>query len=62
MTDGFLGYPTSLMLDVVVCALALVVPLLLFSLYQVRVKRNFLLHRNLQLLLGRHALDRCGGV
>lgn len=52
MSDGFLGYPTSLMLDVVVCALLLVVPLLLFSLYLVKVKKNYLLHRNLQLLLG----------
>lgn len=52
MTDGFLGYRTSLMLDVVVCALAVLVPLLLFSLYQVKFRRNFLLHRNLQILLG----------
>jgi putative membrane protein len=52
MTDGFLGYRTSLMLDVVVCALAVLVPLLLFSLYQVKVCKNYLLHRNLQILLG----------
>ena len=52
MTNGFLGYKTSLMLDVVVCALAVVVPLLVFSLYQVKVRKNYLLHRNLQLLLG----------
>lgn len=52
MSEGFLGNHASLMLDFVVCALALVVPLLLFSLYQVRVKRNYLLHRNLQIFLG----------
>ncbi len=52
MADGFLGYPSSFMLDVVVCALLLVVPLLLFSLFQVKIKRNYLLHRNLQILLG----------
>lgn len=52
MSDGFLGYPTTLMLDFVVCALVLIVPLLLFSLYVVKVKKNYQLHRNLQLLLG----------
>lgn len=52
MADGFLGYGASLMLDVVVCALALVVPTLAFSLFAVKVRRKFLLHRNLQLLLG----------
>ncbi len=52
MSEGFLGNHASLMLDFVVCALALVVPLLVFSLYQVKLRRNFLLHRNLQLLLG----------
>lgn len=52
MTDGFLGFRASLMLDVVVCALVLVVPLLLYSLYVVKVRRNYTLHRNLQMLLG----------
>lgn len=52
MSHGFLGYDTTLMLDVVVCALVVVVPLLLFSLYTVKVQRNYLLHRNLQVLLG----------
>lgn len=52
MADGFLGYPTSLMLDFVVCALVLIVPLLLFSIYQVKFKKNYLLHRNMQILLG----------
>lgn len=52
MTNGFLGYDSSLMLDVVVCALVLVVPALLFSLYTVKFKKNYLLHRNLQMTLG----------
>jgi hypothetical protein len=52
MADGFLGYRASLMLDVVVCALVVLVPLLIFSLYQVKVRKAYTLHRNLQLLLG----------
>lgn len=52
MRDGFLGYRTSFMLDVVACALIVVVPLLVFSIYQVKFRRNYLLHRNLQILLG----------
>ena len=52
MADGFLGYPTSLMLDVVVCALALVVPTLVVSLYLVKVRKKYLWHRNIQIVLG----------
>ncbi|MDA0832078.1 MAG: DUF420 domain-containing protein [Planctomycetota bacterium] len=52
MSRGFLGYQTSLMLDVVVCALVLVVPLVILSLYLVKVRHNYLWHRNLQILLG----------
>lgn len=52
MQDGFLGYKSSFMLDFVVVALVLIVPILLFSLYTVKVKKNFTLHRNLQLFLG----------
>jgi hypothetical protein len=40
------------MLDVVVCALALVVPTLLFSLYLVKFRREYLWHRNIRVLLG----------
>jgi membrane-associated HD superfamily phosphohydrolase len=40
------------MLDFVVVALVLIVPILIFSLYTVKIRKNFLLHRNLQLLLG----------
>lgn len=52
MLNGFLGFDTSLMLDVVVTALVLVVPALLYSLYLVKVRHNFLWHRNLQVALG----------
>lgn len=52
MTDGFLGYRTSFMLDFVVVALILIVPILLYSLYAVKVQQKYVLHRNLQLLLG----------
>ncbi|MGQ0633953.1 MAG: DUF420 domain-containing protein [Planctomycetaceae bacterium] len=50
--DGFLGYPASLMLDVVVCALVVVVPTLLFSLASVKVRRRYGLHKSLQVALG----------
>jgi len=52
MAKGFLGYPSTVMLDVVVCALVLVVPLLFYSIYLVKFRREFLWHRNLQLTLG----------
>ena len=52
MKDGFLGYHTSFMLDFVVCALFAVVPLLLYSLWLVKVKRKYNAHKWLQLSLG----------
>ncbi len=51
LQHGFLGYDASLMLDVVVCALVLVVPVLLFSVYSVKFGRRFQLHKTLQLTL-----------
>ncbi|QDU37436.1 hypothetical protein Mal4_17480 [Maioricimonas rarisocia] len=51
MSSGFLGNDASFMLDVVVSALVLVVPLLAYSLYTVKVSHNFVRHKNLQLLL-----------
>ena len=51
MKHGFLGYQSTFMLDFVVTALALIVPALLASLYLVKVKRKYLAHRNLQLVL-----------
>jgi putative membrane protein len=52
MTNGFLGYDTTFMLDFVVCALVVVVPVLLYSLYLVKVRHDFRRHRNVQVLLG----------
>jgi putative membrane protein len=52
MAQGFLGFPSTLMLDVVVCALVLVVPALLYSIYLVKFQRQYLWHRNLQIGLG----------
>lgn len=49
---GFLGYQTTFMLDFVVCALILIVPLLLLSLWLVKVKKNFKAHMRMQLTLG----------
>ena len=49
MKDGFLGYRASFMLDAVVVALVLVVPVLVYSLYSVKIRQRYSLHRNLQL-------------
>ena len=51
MKDGFLGYQTSFMLDAVVVALVLVVPVLVYSLYSVKFGRHYARHRNLQMAL-----------
>ena len=51
-THGFLGNGASLMLDVVVVALVLVVPVLAWSLYEVKVRKNFQRHKLLQMILG----------
>ena len=52
MKSGFLGFDASFMLDFVVTALVAIVPVLLYSLYAVKVSRRFTLHRNLQIGLG----------
>jgi hypothetical protein len=46
---GFLGNDASLMLDVVVTALALVVPVLMASIWLVRVRRRYTAHKRIQL-------------
>ena len=51
MSHGFLGYSSTFMLDFVVTALVLIVPALLTSVYLVKVRRNYVAHRNLQLVL-----------
>ncbi|MGC1273061.1 MAG: DUF420 domain-containing protein [Planctomycetaceae bacterium] len=52
MSDGFLGNDASLMLDAVVCMLLLVVPVLGHSVYVVKARRAYVLHRNLQIAIG----------
>lgn len=52
MSDGFLGYKTSFMLDAVVVSLMLIVPAIIYSIYIVKYKSNYALHRRLQLILG----------
>ena len=52
MSNGFLGYNASLMLDVVVCALVLVVPTLAYSISIVKIRHNYVRHRNIQVALG----------
>lgn len=50
-TDGFLGYRTSFMLDFVVCALVVIVPVLVTSICMVKFGRRYDKHRILQTLL-----------
>ncbi len=61
MSEGFLGFQASFMLDVVVCALMLVVPVQVFSLYQVKARANFALHKRLQLGLAAALVLAVGG-
>ena len=48
-TDGFLGTRGSFMMDFVVCAMFAVVPVMLWSVFQVKYRRKFLLHKRMQL-------------
>jgi len=50
--DGFLGTRASFMLDVVFLAMFVVVPVLAWSVYVVRVRRNYVLHKRVQVTLG----------
>src|ERR1700694_4243124 len=50
--DGFLGTRASLMLDVVFSAMFLVLPALSWSVYLVKYRRKFALHKRIQLTLG----------
>jgi putative membrane protein len=52
MANGFLGNDASFMLDLVVVALIAVVPALLYSIYLVKFRGQYLLHRNMQVALG----------
>jgi putative membrane protein len=49
--DGFLGTRASLMLDVVFLAMFAVVPVMGWSIYLVKYRRRFLLHKRIQLAL-----------
>ena len=49
---GFLGTRASLMLDVVFLAMFAVLPVLFYSVYLVKYKRNFALHKRIQIVLG----------
>lgn len=48
--DGFLGTRASLMMDLVVVAMTLVVPVMWWSIWQVRLRR-YALHRRVQIVL-----------
>ena len=49
--DGFLGTRASLMLDVVFLTMFAVVPVMAFSIWQVKYRRRYVLHKRLQLIL-----------
>lgn len=50
--DGFLGTRASLMLDVVFLAMFVVIPVLGWSVWLVKRRRNYGLHKRVQLTLG----------
>jgi putative membrane protein len=50
--DGFLGTRATFMLDVVVLAMVVVLPVLAWSIYLVKYRKNYALHKRLQLVLG----------
>ncbi len=47
--EGFLGNRASFMLDVVFTAMFVIVPTMTWSIYQVKYKRRYLLHKRVQL-------------
>ena len=50
--DGFLGTRATLTLDLLVSAMLVVVLVLGWSIYQVRYRRRYLLHKRTQITLG----------
>ncbi len=50
--DGFLGNRASFMLDVVFLAMFVVVPVMGWSIYQVKTHKRYLLHKRVQLAIG----------
>ncbi len=49
--DGFLGTRASVMLDVVVLAMLVVLPVMCWSIYQVKYRRRYELHKRVQVVL-----------
>jgi uncharacterized membrane protein len=49
--DGFLGTRASLILDVVFLAMFAIVPVLGWSIWLVKRRRNYLLHKRIQIVL-----------
>jgi putative membrane protein len=52
MIDGFLGTRASFMLDFVFLAMFGVIPIMGWSIYQVKFNRRYQLHKTVQLILG----------
>lgn len=50
--DGFLGYRASIMLDVVFLAMFAVLPIMGWSIWLVKYRQNYRLHKTVQLILG----------
>lgn len=50
--EGFLGNRASFMLDVVFTAMFVIVPTMAWSIYQVKYKQRYVLHKRVQLGLG----------
>jgi len=50
--DGFLGTRASFMLDVVSISMAVLLPVLLWSIYLVKYRQKYALHKRVQLTLG----------
>ncbi len=50
--DGFLGNRASFMLDFVFLAMFAVVPIMFWSIYQVKYRQKFTLHKQVQVALG----------
>ncbi len=51
-SPGILGTRASLMMDVVVLAMVLALPVLAVSIYLVKYRRNYVAHKRIQLVLG----------
>lgn len=50
--DGFLGTRATFMLDLVFLAMFLVVPVMAWSIYQVKYRQRYLLHKRMQQAIG----------